>query len=219
VPVNVPRFSEVGWHDFIAEFLLGRFTGYRLVGGGYPLAKPGLPQDPVPTHSTTPARSRLREDGQPTPTLDVGCDGRHPRRGRLPGMRGLQRCAFPGKPEPMREHARNAGLPGACPVNSPGDTSRGFPRGTWRRSLAARSSGAARARRWTGRNSAPRFRQARLSASSRQRSASAPSVAGIATHNGRFHDDLPQPRVAVTHLARGHIRGTPPLTTPADWQR
>jgi hypothetical protein len=37
------RYTEVGWGDFVAEFRLGRFSGYRFVKGGYPLTTPGSP--------------------------------------------------------------------------------------------------------------------------------------------------------------------------------
>jgi hypothetical protein len=30
------RFAEVGWHDLIAEFREGRFSGYRFIEGGWP---------------------------------------------------------------------------------------------------------------------------------------------------------------------------------------
>jgi hypothetical protein len=52
-----PRFREVAWHDFIAEFRLGRFTGYRFVTGGWPLR---TPHDRVPRKITTPALSTAR---------------------------------------------------------------------------------------------------------------------------------------------------------------
>ena len=32
-----PLFTEVAWHDLIAEFRAGRFTGYRFVEGGWAL--------------------------------------------------------------------------------------------------------------------------------------------------------------------------------------
>jgi len=32
-----PRFTEVAWHDLIAEFRTGKFTGYRFLEGGWPL--------------------------------------------------------------------------------------------------------------------------------------------------------------------------------------
>jgi hypothetical protein len=53
-------FSEVAWHDFVAEFRLGRFSGYRFVTGGYPLTTPGSPDDPVSATSTAPALSTAR---------------------------------------------------------------------------------------------------------------------------------------------------------------
>ncbi|HXY44625.1 MAG TPA: hypothetical protein VEH29_10590, partial [Acidimicrobiales bacterium] len=52
--------SEVAWHDLIAEFKFGTFTGYRFVRGGYPLTTPGSPHDPVAPTSTTPALSTAR---------------------------------------------------------------------------------------------------------------------------------------------------------------
>jgi hypothetical protein len=55
-----PGFSEVAWHDFIAEFRRGRFTGYRFVTGGYPLTGPGSPDDHVSPNSTAPALSTAR---------------------------------------------------------------------------------------------------------------------------------------------------------------
>jgi hypothetical protein len=56
----VPGFSEVAWHDFIAEFRLGIFTGYRFVIGGYPITGAGSPDDRVSRNSTTPALSTAR---------------------------------------------------------------------------------------------------------------------------------------------------------------
>ena len=35
-----PQFTEVAWHDLILEFRNGRFTGYRYIDGGWPLATP-----------------------------------------------------------------------------------------------------------------------------------------------------------------------------------
>jgi hypothetical protein len=55
-----PGFSEVAWHDLIAEFRLGRFTGYRFVAGGYPLTGPGSPDDHASPTSTAPALSTAR---------------------------------------------------------------------------------------------------------------------------------------------------------------
>jgi hypothetical protein len=48
-----PRFTEVEWNDLIAEFRLGRFSGYRYVKGGWPLATPGgSPLHALPGSST-----------------------------------------------------------------------------------------------------------------------------------------------------------------------
>ena len=44
-----PRYTEVEWHDLIAEFRLGRFTGYRYVLGGWPLTTTGSPRELVRT--------------------------------------------------------------------------------------------------------------------------------------------------------------------------
>jgi hypothetical protein len=49
-----PKFSEVAWHDLIAEFRLGRFTGYRFIQGGWPLTTAGSPDDPVTAKPPTP---------------------------------------------------------------------------------------------------------------------------------------------------------------------
>lgn len=48
------RFSEVAWHDLVAEFRRDRFTGYRFVEGGWPLTTPGSPRDRVGPRRTTP---------------------------------------------------------------------------------------------------------------------------------------------------------------------
>jgi hypothetical protein len=53
-------FTEVAWHDLIAEFRHGTFTGYRYVSGGYPLTTPGSPHDPVSAMSPTPALATAR---------------------------------------------------------------------------------------------------------------------------------------------------------------
>ena len=55
-----PAFTEVAWHDLIAEFRHGSFTGYRYVSGGYPLTTPGSPHDPVSPTSRTPALTTAR---------------------------------------------------------------------------------------------------------------------------------------------------------------
>jgi hypothetical protein len=55
-----PSYREVAWKDFIAEFHLGRFSGYRYIVGGYPVDTKGSPRDrvsgakPVPSMSTAP---------------------------------------------------------------------------------------------------------------------------------------------------------------------
>lgn len=43
------RYTEVEWHDFVAEFRLGRFTGYRYLLGGWPLSTAGSPRELVRT--------------------------------------------------------------------------------------------------------------------------------------------------------------------------
>jgi hypothetical protein len=49
-----PAFTEVAWHDLIAEFRHGTFTGYRYVSGGYPLTTAGSPHDRVAPTSPAP---------------------------------------------------------------------------------------------------------------------------------------------------------------------
>lgn len=46
------RYREVAWGDLIAEFRLGRFSGYRYVTAGYPLPIPGGPRAPAPSGPT-----------------------------------------------------------------------------------------------------------------------------------------------------------------------
>jgi hypothetical protein len=41
------NLTEVAWHDLIAEFRNGRFSGYRFMRGGWPLTTPGSPHDHV----------------------------------------------------------------------------------------------------------------------------------------------------------------------------
>jgi hypothetical protein len=41
------NLTEVAWHDLIAEFRDGRFSGYRFIRGGWPLQTPGSPHDHV----------------------------------------------------------------------------------------------------------------------------------------------------------------------------
>jgi hypothetical protein len=55
-----PAFTEVAWHDLIAEFRYGTLTGYRYVAGGYPLTTPGSPHDPVAPTSRSPALTTAR---------------------------------------------------------------------------------------------------------------------------------------------------------------
>jgi hypothetical protein len=55
-----PAFTEVAWHDLIAEFRHSTFTGYRYVSGGYPLTTPGSPHDPVSPEVQTPALTTAR---------------------------------------------------------------------------------------------------------------------------------------------------------------
>lgn len=40
-----PRYSEVEWRDLVAEFRLGKFSGYRFIEGGYPITTPGSPRE------------------------------------------------------------------------------------------------------------------------------------------------------------------------------
>jgi Neocarzinostatin family len=47
-----PRYREVAWGDLIAEFRLGRFSGYRYVTAGYALPIPGGPRAPAPNGPT-----------------------------------------------------------------------------------------------------------------------------------------------------------------------
>jgi hypothetical protein len=44
-----PSYGEVEWHDLVAEFRRGRFTGYRYLLGGWPLTTPGSPRQVVLT--------------------------------------------------------------------------------------------------------------------------------------------------------------------------
>jgi hypothetical protein len=55
-----PAVTEVAWHDLIAEFRHGTFTGYRYVSGGYPLTTAGSPHDPVSPMPRTPALTTAR---------------------------------------------------------------------------------------------------------------------------------------------------------------
>jgi hypothetical protein len=46
--------TEVAWQDLIAEFRSGRFSGYRLIRGGWPLKTPGSPHDRVTSAAPVP---------------------------------------------------------------------------------------------------------------------------------------------------------------------
>jgi hypothetical protein len=48
-----PRYREVDWGDLLAEFRLGRFSGYRYVTAGYQLPIPAGPRAPGPNGPTT----------------------------------------------------------------------------------------------------------------------------------------------------------------------
>jgi hypothetical protein len=49
-----PNYTEVTWEDFIAEFRLGRFSGYRYIIGGYPVQTKGSPRDHVSAPKPVP---------------------------------------------------------------------------------------------------------------------------------------------------------------------
>jgi hypothetical protein len=55
-----PAVTEVAWHDLIAEFRNGTFTGYRYISVGYPLTTAGSPDDPGAPTSRTPALTTVR---------------------------------------------------------------------------------------------------------------------------------------------------------------
>jgi hypothetical protein len=54
------RYTEVEWGDFVAEFRLGVFSGYRFVRGGYPLTTAGSPRDASPPAGVSPALATAR---------------------------------------------------------------------------------------------------------------------------------------------------------------
>ncbi len=54
------RYTEVEWGDFVAEFRLGVFSGYRFVRGGYPLTTAGSPREASPTAGVSPALATAR---------------------------------------------------------------------------------------------------------------------------------------------------------------
>lgn len=49
-----PRWTEVAWKDFIAEFRLGHFSGYRYILGGWPGTVDGSPRDHVSAAKPAP---------------------------------------------------------------------------------------------------------------------------------------------------------------------
>jgi hypothetical protein len=49
------RYTEVEWGDFVAEFRLGTFSGYRFVRGGYPLTTARSPREASPPAGVSPA--------------------------------------------------------------------------------------------------------------------------------------------------------------------
>lgn len=55
-----PRFTEVAWHDLIAEFRAGKFTGYRFVAGGWPLWTSRSSHVVAPTSHPSPALRTAR---------------------------------------------------------------------------------------------------------------------------------------------------------------
>jgi hypothetical protein len=55
-----PRSTEVEWGDFVAEFRLGTFSGYRFVRGGYPLMTPGSPREASPPGGVSPSLATAR---------------------------------------------------------------------------------------------------------------------------------------------------------------
>jgi hypothetical protein len=54
------RYTEVEWGDFVAEFRLGTFSGYRFVKGGYPLTTAGSPRQASPPAAVSPALATAR---------------------------------------------------------------------------------------------------------------------------------------------------------------
>jgi hypothetical protein len=47
-------YTEVEWGDLVAEFRVGRFSGFRFVKGGYPLATAGSPREASPQKAVVP---------------------------------------------------------------------------------------------------------------------------------------------------------------------
>jgi hypothetical protein len=55
-----PRFTEVAWHDLIAEFRAGTFTGYRFLEGGWSLWTSQSPHRIAVTRPPAPALETAR---------------------------------------------------------------------------------------------------------------------------------------------------------------
>jgi hypothetical protein len=49
-----PRYTEVEWGDLVAEFRLGRFSGFRYLSGGWPITTPGSPREASPPRAPFP---------------------------------------------------------------------------------------------------------------------------------------------------------------------
>ena len=54
-----PRYTEVAWRDFIAEFYRGHFSGYRYMLDVYVIEAKGSPRDHVPGAKGVPVMSTL----------------------------------------------------------------------------------------------------------------------------------------------------------------
>jgi len=54
-----PRYTEVEWHDLVAEFRLGRLSGFRYLAGGWPLTTPGSPRE-TPSRAVSPRLATAR---------------------------------------------------------------------------------------------------------------------------------------------------------------
>lgn len=48
------RYTEVEWGDLVAEFRLSKFSGFRFLKGGWPLATPGSPREASPPKTVFP---------------------------------------------------------------------------------------------------------------------------------------------------------------------
>jgi hypothetical protein len=46
--------TQVAWHDLIVEFRSGRFSGYRVIRGDWPLTTQGSPRDRIPGAAAIP---------------------------------------------------------------------------------------------------------------------------------------------------------------------